>query len=209
MTRKIIINYKLKMTSKTNYIIHGTTITNLHRILQDGYIASQPSNTTLLQLENHPYQIFTQLIFADITNEERQQPFWFQCAILLDKQILKDLPFYATQIGGFHQKFSNGMASNNLLACGDGNLTRIPNLTKLRNHINAYKLESNISQSFTHSHELMFGQDIPLAKYCKGIAIYRDNKELKNIRLLCNKIGLPLIILKKKKGINQLLEQLT
>ena len=193
----------------SEYIIHGTTIANLKRILLDGYISARPASTTLLQLENHPHQIFTQLIFADITNEAQQQPFWFQCAILLDKQILKDLPFYATQIGGFHQKFSNGIANKNLLAHGEGNLTRMPNLTKLRHHVNSYKLEFNISQSFIHSHELMFGQDIPLAKYCKGIAIYRDNTEIKNIKTICNKIGMPLLILKKKKGINQLLEQLT
>ena len=166
----------------SEYIIHGTTIANLKRILLDGYISARPASTTLLQLENHPHQIFTQLIFADITNEAQQQPFWFQCAILLDKQILKDLPFYATQIGGFQKKFSDGMTSKNLLARGDGNLTRMPNLAKLRNHINNYKLISNIAQSFIHSHELMFGQDIPLAKYCKGIAIYRDNTEIKNIK---------------------------
>ena len=191
----------------SEYIIHGTTIVNLQRILLDGYIAMRPSSTTLLQLENHPHQIFTQFIFADITNEAQQQAFWFQCAILLDKQILKDLPFYATQIGGFHQKFSEGMASKNLLAHGDGNLTRMPNLTKLRYHINSYKLSNDITNSFIHSHELMFGQDIPLAKYCRGIAIYYNNTELKNIRLQCDKIGLPLVILNKKKGINQLLEK--
>ena len=43
----------------SEYIIHSTTIANLKRILLDGYISARPASTTLLQLENHPYQIWS------------------------------------------------------------------------------------------------------------------------------------------------------
>lgn len=52
-------------------------------------------------------QIFTQLLYRDIPNQNGQISFWFDCCFVLDKQILMDYPFYATGIGEFNAKFSD------------------------------------------------------------------------------------------------------
>jgi hypothetical protein len=51
-------------------------------------------------LNEGPNQIFTQLVYIDIHDQEidkQQRPFYGNCAIVLDKQILKDYPFMHVQ----------------------------------------------------------------------------------------------------------------
>ena len=155
------------------YIVHGTQPENLIHILQDGYIDTKPPKKYMTMLKNKPpNQIFTQLVYKDIPNQKEQIQHWFSCAIILDKNILKDYPFYATDIGGFKDKFENGM-NENAIIYGDGNLTKMPNLTKLKNAIskrlNNFKGHGIIN--FMHSHEILFNKKIPLDKYCKCIVI--------------------------------------
>ena len=151
------------------YIIHGTQIENLIKILQDGYINNKPLKKDIIILQDKPSnQIFTQLVYKDIPNQSNVIPHWWKCAIVLDKNILKDLPFYATRIGGFSDKFENGKTNEETIIYGDGNLTKMPNLTKLKNVINK-RLEANnhhfTSVKFMYSHEILFNQKIPLDKY--------------------------------------------
>ena len=151
------------------YIIHGTKVENLIKILQDGYINNKPLKKDIIILQDKPSnQIFTQLVYKDIPNQADVVPHWWNCAIVLDKKILKDLPFYATRIGGFSDKFENGKTNEETIIYGDGNLTKMPNLTKLKNVINK-RLEANNhhfkSLKFIHSHEILFNQKIPLDKY--------------------------------------------
>lgn len=162
--------------SSSEYIIHGTTEVNLIKILKAGYIDNNPSKKDLLMLKEwgaKTKQIFTQLIYKDIPNEKNQNPHWYGAAIVLDKQLLKDYPFYATHIGGFTDKFENGKDNENTLVYGEGNLSRMPNLTKLKNAIskrlNNFKGHGIIN--FMHSHEILFNKKIPLDKYCKCIVI--------------------------------------
>ena len=160
----------------SEYIIHGTNEVNLIKILKAGYIDNNPSKKDLLMLKEwgaKTKQIFTQLIYKDIPNEKNQNPHWYGSAIVLDKQLLKDYPFYATHVGGFTDKFENGKTSENTLVYGEGNLSRMPNLTKLKNAIskrlNNFKSQGSVN--FMHSHEILFNQKIPLDKYCKCIVI--------------------------------------
>ena len=151
------------------YIIHGTKVENLIKILQDGYINNKPLKKDIIILQDKPSnQIFTQLVYKDIPNQADVIPHWWECAIVLDKNILKDLPFYATSIGGFSDKFENGKTNEETIIYGDGNLTKMPNLTKLKNVINK-RLEANnhhfTSVKFMYSHEILFNQKIPLDKY--------------------------------------------
>jgi len=161
------------------YIIHGTKIENIIKILQDGYIDNKPKKRDIIVLQNKPSnQIFTQLVYKNITNQSNQTPHWWNCAIILDKQILKDYPFYATYIGGFSDKFENGKTSENTIIHGDGNLTKMPDLTKLKNVITK-RMKNNAlgNLNFMHSHEILFGQQIPLDKYCiKIILIGKKNQ---------------------------------
>jgi hypothetical protein len=163
------------------YIVHGTTPQNLIKILQDGYIDNKPSKKHITMLQDKPSnQIFTQLVYYDIPNQEYQIPHWFLCGIILDKSILKDYPFYATDIGGFKNKFENGM-NENAIIYGDGNLTKMPNLTKLKNKINK-KMEENKflgNVEFMHTHEILFNQKIPLDKYCIKIMLKGKKEEYK------------------------------
>ena len=157
--------------ANSDYIIHGTRLENLIKILKSGYIDNKPKKKDIIMLKNEPSnQIFTQLIYRNIPNEKTQIPHWWNCAIVLDKKILKDYPFYATYVGGFTDKFENGKTSENTSIYGEGNLDSMPNLTKLKNIINT-SLDSNILQSvsFIHSNEILFNKHIPLDTYCKCI----------------------------------------
>jgi len=151
------------------YIIHGTKVENLIKILQDGYINNKPLKKDIIILKDKPSnQIFTQFVYKDIPNQADVIPHWWDCAIVLDKKILKDLPFYATYIGGFSDKFENGKNNEETIIYGDGNLTKMPNLTKLKKIVNK-RLEANDPPfnniKFMYSHEILFNQKIPLDKY--------------------------------------------
>ena len=66
------------------YIIHGTKIENIIKILQDGYIDNKPKKRDIIVLQNKPSnQIFTQLVYKNITNQSNQTPHWWNCAIIL------------------------------------------------------------------------------------------------------------------------------
>ena len=67
------------------------------------------------------------------------------------------------------------MALNGTIIYGDGNLTRMPNLTKLKNSIKR-------GFDFMHSHEILFNKKIPLDKYCLKIMIYFTKDELKKMK---------------------------
>ena len=149
------------------YIIHGTKVENLIKILQDGYINNKPLKKDIIILQDKPSnQIFTQLVYKDIPNQSNQIVHWGTCAIVLDKQLLKDYPFYASHVGGFSDKFENGKTNEETIIYGDGNLTKMPILTKLKNVINKRMKKDNLyGDEFIHSHEILFNQKIPLDKY--------------------------------------------
>ena len=167
------------------YIVHGTQVENLVNILQDRYIDNKPPKKNISMLKTKPSnQIFTQLVYYDIPNQSNQNVHWGMCAIILDKSILKDYPFYSTFVGGFSDKFENGKHSDNVIIYSDGNLSRMPSLIKLKNIINK-KMKNNdfCNVEFMHSHEILFNQKIPLDKYCVKIMLqgkkeeYKKNKE--------------------------------
>ena len=160
----------------SEYIIHGTSEVNLIKIVKAGYIDNNPSKKDLLMLREwyvKSKQIFTQLVYKDIPNDKHQKPHWYSSAFVLDKKILKDYPFYATHIGGFNDKFENGKTNEKTFVYGEGHLSRMLNLTKLKNAIS--KRLNNFTRlditNFMHSHEILFNQKIPLDKYCKCIVI--------------------------------------
>ena len=153
----------------SDYLIHGTQPDNLIKILKDGYIDNKPIKKDIIILKDKPSnQIFTQLIYRDIPEQHDQRPHWWSCAIVLDKKILKDYPFYATYVGLFKDNFDNGKTNNEeTIIYGEGNLSRMPNLTKLKNIINKkMEMESLMAGlDFMHSHEILFNKKIPLDKY--------------------------------------------
>ena len=163
------------------YIIHGTLEEQLVKILEDGYINNNPNKKLFIGLAHYdkkPKQIFTQLVYYDIPNQANVKPHWWNIAIVLDKKILKDYPFYATNVGEFKNNFNNGLINNDtnpkydkkILVRGKGKLTQLPSLTKLKKQISKQltkKVPSLMRQEqFEYSHEILFNKKISLDKYC-------------------------------------------
>jgi hypothetical protein len=187
---------------KSEYIIHGTQTENLIKILKDGYIDNNPDKKYMAMLGEwgKTEQIFAQLIYKDIPNEAEQNPMWGMCAIILDRKILKDYPFYATHIGSFKDKFENGMTnSEDTIISSRGNLSRMPNLAKLKTKIEK-SMKFGIT-SFIHSHEILFNQRIPLAKYCKCIMCnpYHNPEEKRKLIKLASSLDIPIKFYELKK----------
>ena len=89
-----------------------------------------------------------------------------------------------------------------------GNLSRIPNLTKLKKKINQFcnegaNLFGNIN--FMHSHEILFNSDIPLDKYCVAIIVEGAYEHLPELEKLCAERRIPYKQLEKpgKKDIHK------
>ena len=206
----------------SDYIIHGTKLENLIKILKDGFIKNKPMKKDIIMLADQPSnQIFTQLIYRNIPNEKKQKPHWWNCAIVLDKKILKDYPFYATHVGGFTDKFENGKTSEHTIIYGEGNLSRMPNLTKLKNIINNRMNNTSFglqSSGFMHSNEILFNKNIPLDTYCKCIIMYEPylkdkegQEQKKYIIELVNNANIPIKVydLKRKHrvaGLNNFID---
>jgi len=186
------------------YIIHGTTNENLVNILESKYIESDinKKGTGVLDKSQAVNQIFTQLLYRNLPNENTQYPHWFGCCIVLDKKILKDYPFYATCIGKFYNKFSDAFKKDSIdnkyiFIKSKGNLKKIPNLKKLKIYIEKKMEKYNPIMDelvFMHSHEILFGKKIPLKKYCKCIIYSSDinNEILKNISFFAEKLKIPI-----------------
>ena len=196
------------------YIIHGTTVKNLEDILNSKYIEANINNKNkgMLDLSQSVNQIFTQLLYRNLPNENIQIPHWWDCALILDKKILKDYPFYATNIGGFLNNFKDAFINNafinnskkNIYAKGKGNLLRMPNLKNLKNNIENIMNKNIILKSaqFMHSHEILFNKKISLKKYCKLIVC---SISCENIVILADKLKIP-VITRVKNGLNNFID---
>jgi hypothetical protein len=176
------------------YIIHGTQVENLLSILQDGYIDINRREGDKI-IENDIKQIFTQIIYRDLPNQESQIAHWGPCVIVLDKKILKDYAFYATRIGGFYDKFNDAFKenSNDIFVKSKGKLKKFPNLKNLKKHIDERLKNNKLDQvGFIHSHEILLNKKIYLKKYCKCIIVNHPDIIDENLILLANKLNIPI-----------------
>ena len=176
------------------YIIHGTSEENLLKILKDGSINTIHKGSKGL-LNKSEKNIFTQLSYKNLPNQENQIPHWMDSCIVLDKKILKDYAFYGTRIGGFTEKFNNAFLENTdgILVKGNGNVKKMPNLSKLKKHMEE-KMERNSLGivSFIHSNEILFNKNIPLIKYCIYIIMRGYEIVPEKIKKLGNKLNIPI-----------------
>jgi hypothetical protein len=164
------------------YIIHGTQSNNAIKILKDGYIKiNHENNIDGTYIKYNINQIFTQLLYRNIINENNQKPFWFNTCFIFKKEILKKYPFYAVgPIGSFYDNFDEGMKKDsNKIIYGKGNLKIMPKLQKLKDFINLKMKKNKTINDFIHSHEILFGNNLQLDD-CIGIIyiqIVKDNRE--------------------------------
>ena len=193
------------------YVIHATRIKNLINILKNGYINNKPIGDTMLDKQDHPEQVFTQLTFREIPMEQKLYPFFTLggCCIVLNPDILRELPFYATRFGRFRQRFCDGLTDPESIMVGQGHLDRVPDMTPLKKDIirrvDAAPKWVGVDK-FATSHEILFGRRIYLERFCKCILVYRRGPETKQIRELCKKRGIPFKILQRIKGIEQFID---
>ncbi len=192
------------------YIIHGTTLENLENILIDEYIRKDTKIKTNIDININ--QIFTQLIYYDIPKQSGQYPHYFNCCIVLNINILRDYPFYANIVGSFNNNFKDGIKSDDKIIKKSGKLKKVPNLKKLKDHINDYMINNynNLKMlTFIHSNEILFNKKISLKKYCVCIIIrinkYSDKKVLYKLKLLCDKLMIDLKF-NDKNGLNQFID---
>jgi len=96
------------------YIIHGTFNKNVESILKSGYIEANKNKRLpgMLIEEQSVNQIFTQLVYRNLPNENNQITHCCPYCFILDIKILKDYPFYATGIGSFRNTFSDAFIKN-------------------------------------------------------------------------------------------------
>ncbi len=209
------------------YVIHGTMLDNLAQILSTGKLEINPHHAKkFLDPEQfNPKQIFTQILFTDLPNQESQLPHWFMCGIILDKSILKDRQWYATGIGGFYERFEDAFHSkakpknhytnkhndnhdnhdnHNKIFAKNAKIgaSRIPSLAGLKKYITSRMNFPQMGETqFIHSHEVLFGNDIPLAEY--GICILVREWAFRNmitkveqdkIKKLCASLGIKLVL---------------
>jgi len=152
-------------------------------------------------IENNIKQIFTQIIYRDLPNQEYQIPHWFSCAMVLDKKILKDYAFYATRMGSFYNKFNDAFKenSNNIFVKSKGKMKKFPNLKNLKKFIDERLKDNKLGKvEFIHSHEILLNKKIYLKKYCKCIIVNNPNLINENLILLANKLNIPI----KKYSVN-------
>ena len=185
------------------YILHGTPSQNVFAILQKGCISKDRSHTRNMTDTD---QVFTQLVYEDIPYEQKQLPHWYDACFVLSSELLKDKPFYATETGGFHQSFSEGMHARNTIAKGYGKLSRLPRLKSLRELIDTAFVRKPYlkSATFIHSHEVMFGSDISIKKYCVALVLPPSFHPSDQVLSLSHKQGVK-VLTNNKPGLNQFL----
>jgi hypothetical protein len=179
----------------SEYIVHGTSHNNLESILSDGYIRTDIDEKHLSMLNTPSNFIFTQLVYRNIPNEKYKNPFYGQYAFILDKKILKDLPFYAGRIACFEYIKSNGSydkSDNAIIMYGKGKYKRTPCLNKLKNEIEDSMKKDMI---FEYSHEILFNKNISLKKYCIALVYKGDYKNIpENVLKKANELKIPIKI---------------
>lgn len=166
------------------YIIHGTTENSLLEILDKGYIDYKVSKNKRTMTDEKHQIIFTQLIYKNLPHQENMIPHWFQFAIVLDKQILKDFSFYATFLGGFNNMYKKDSKEKAIIT-SPGKLNKYPDMSKLKKYIYTKMNKDDYDKTnFIHSHEILFSRRIYLKRYCKCIImrIY-DKTKTKNSKL--------------------------
>lgn len=183
------------------YIIHGTSFNNAKKIIKDKKLKINTNKENKIMVKNDIKQIFTQFIFKNIPNQNIMISHYGYIVFVLDKKIMKELPFYAIESQGFFSNsFKNGMKRKDLIAKGNGKMKIMPKLKKLKEEINKYCKNMYYGNvSFMYSHEILFGNDISLRKYCKCIIAddtYKDKL----------KISIPIIYTNNNIGINNLIK---
>lgn len=178
------------------YLLHSTLLSNLLPIVRDKKLRVTGKRKGLLAKEDQTDQIFTQIIYKGIPYEADQYPYLFDVCFVLDIRILKDFPFYGVFFGGFSPSFKEGMRDKKYhYIQGKGGYQRLPSLTKLKKLINeTFKKRPWLNKiSFSHSHEILLGDDIPLKKYCLGIIIDPTYKISRSAKKMIDHMGIPIV----------------
>jgi hypothetical protein len=178
------------------FLLHGTLEKNVVPILKKGKLLARGDSHDRTIVNDKPTnQLFTQLIYKGIPYESDQVPHWFYACFVLDITLLKDHPFYAIDIGGFGPTFKEGFDGENYITRGRGHYKRMPNLKLLREHINSSaKRKPWLSNAiFMHSHELLFGNNISLKKYCIALVVNPSFPHMKQVNDIAKEMNIKVV----------------
>ena len=200
----------------SEYLLHGTNFESCISCIRNRQISVNPKPRFRQMSENSFRQIFTQIIFPNIPNQANQNPFWYNCCFILDKKILRDLPFYANHIGRFADTFDIGVHRSSNIITSRKKTKQIPRIDQLKEHINTTmsnkKLKKLGTLRFMHSHEIIFGNDIDLEAYCVAIIYfgYKHQTHINKITQIAKKHlpSIPVITI-ESIGIDNLIECLS
>lgn len=193
------------------YILHGTRLSNLLPILHDKKLKGKGKHKKTMLIHSPTDQIFTQIIYKGIPYEADQDPFWYDICFVLDTRLLKDFPFYGDTLGSFAPSFKEGIQDPTYLVHGKGGYQRLPSFIKLKKLINeTFKKRPWLKElAFSHSHEILFGNDIPLKKYCLGIVIDPSYKISRSVKKMIDQLGIPIIhIDRHEKGLDNFIDEM-
>lgn len=111
-------------------------------------------------------------------------------------------------MGRFSINFKEGLDRPDNVISSNGKVDKMPRLTKLKNHINKYRIPTMEDSpiNFIYSHEIMFGKKISLKKYCICIVIHKNDYYKKKIEELCNKNKIKLIYYDGKVGLDKFID---
>jgi len=146
-----------------------------------------------------------------VMNQSRVIPMWYNSGFILKMDILKEYPFYATNIGGFNKNFKKGLEDNRNIIRSKGKLKRMPNLNPLKKEINKYMKSLAVIAgnpnivAFMHSHEILLNRRISLIKYCVCVILNTKRRNLK-IEMLAKKLKISVKYVKDDYGINNLID---
>ena len=195
------------------FILHGTLGKNVIPILESKKLKTGGLHRRTVIRDPPTDQLFTQLVYKGIPYQATQQPYHYDCCFVFDSSVLKKLPFYAVTCGGFGSTFSEGMEKKAFhLARGSGKCQRMPILKRLKTTIDATLVDRPWLQSlaFIHSHEVMFGQDIPLEKFCVAVIIHPRVRNCKKIEELAGRLKINVIkIVNASPGLDNCIDLIT
>lgn len=159
-------------------LIHSTNEKNFLNIINDGYLKPIPYNT----IRKYIPGVYMTLLFDTLKYTGK---YWYHkryidkpdvIIFVFDTSILKTYPFKICPYS------AHGSCIDDSLMDGEGNLSRKPNLSKIKNHIH-HELQLNDDKKFqfTDTHEFIFTDNIPIS-LCKCIFAFKQNKYLKQFK---------------------------
>lgn len=172
------------------YLIHGTSLEIVKLILaqKNPNLKIKPGFRHFYTWDDSFYGIFLSLFYHDLPKPHRLDCNWFNVAVVLNIDLLDQLPYQATPLGDFDS------FNPTILSIGYGR--GYGDLEPVKKYVNKYIIQrKSESQSYRYSHEFVVSTDIDIKKYLKVIVIFGgvSVSEQKDLRKLAEQHGFKIV----------------